>query len=30
VVIAGGDSTRLWPLSSNDKPKHFLKLFGGR
>jgi mannose-1-phosphate guanylyltransferase len=30
VVMAGGAGTRLWPLSSNDKPKHFLKLFGGR
>jgi mannose-1-phosphate guanylyltransferase len=30
VVMAGGAGTRLWPLSSRDKPKHFLKLFGGR
>jgi len=30
VVMAGGAGTRLWPLSSKDKPKHFLKLFGGR
>lgn len=30
VVMAGGAGTRLWPLSSNDRPKHFLKLFGGR
>jgi mannose-1-phosphate guanylyltransferase len=28
--MAGGAGTRLWPLSSKDKPKHFLKLFGGR
>jgi mannose-1-phosphate guanylyltransferase len=30
VVMAGGAGTRLWPLSSKDKPKHFLRLFGGR
>lgn len=30
VIMAGGAGTRLWPLSSRDKPKHFLKLFDGR
>jgi len=30
VIMAGGAGTRLWPLSSRDKPKHFLKLFEGR
>ena len=30
VVMAGGAGTRLWPLSSRDVPKHFLKLFDGR
>ena len=30
VVMAGGAGTRLWPLSSRDKPKHFLKLFDGK
>jgi mannose-1-phosphate guanylyltransferase len=30
VIMAGGAGTRLWPLSSRDKPKHFLRLFGGR
>lgn len=30
VVMAGGAGTRLWPLSSRDKPKHFLKLFAGK
>jgi mannose-1-phosphate guanylyltransferase len=30
VIMAGGAGTRLWPLSSKDKPKHFLKLFGGK
>jgi len=30
VIMAGGAGTRLWPLSSRDMPKHFLRLFGGR
>jgi len=30
VVMAGGAGTRLWPLSSRDQPKHFLKLFGDK
>jgi len=30
VVMAGGAGTRLWPLSSRNVPKHFLKLFGGK
>jgi mannose-1-phosphate guanylyltransferase len=30
VVMAGGGGSRLWPLSSRDRPKQFLKLFGGR
>lgn len=30
VIMAGGAGTRLWPLSSRDKPKHFLKLFEGQ
>ncbi len=30
VVMAGGAGTRLWPLSSKDTPKHFLKLFDGK
>jgi len=30
VVMAGGAGTRLWPLSSKDVPKHFLKLFEGK
>lgn len=28
VIIAGGSGTRLWPLSTNDYPKHLLKLTG--
>jgi mannose-1-phosphate guanylyltransferase len=30
VVMAGGAGTRLWPLSSRDRPKHFLPLFDGK
>jgi len=30
VVMAGGSGTRLWPLSSKQKPKHLLKLFDGK
>ncbi len=30
VIMAGGAGTRLWPLSSQNTPKHFLKLFDGR
>ncbi len=26
VVIAGGEGSRLWPLSTSDNPKHLLKL----
>lgn len=26
VIIAGGSGTRLWPLSTHDKPKHLLSL----
>lgn len=28
VVLAGGSGTRLWPLSRQQFPKQFLKLFG--
>lgn len=28
VIIAGGSGTRLWPLSTNDYPKHLLQLTG--
>ena len=27
VIMAGGGGTRLWPLSSPDRPKPFLPLF---
>ncbi|MDI6907702.1 MAG: sugar phosphate nucleotidyltransferase [Thermoanaerobacterales bacterium] len=28
VIIAGGAGTRFWPLSTREKPKQFLSLFG--
>ncbi len=30
VILAGGAGTRLYPLSSEDNPKQFLKLFQGK
>lgn len=30
VIMAGGAGTRFWPLSTEEKPKQFLKLFGNR
>jgi len=30
VILAGGAGTRLRPLSSDENPKQFLKLFGGQ
>lgn len=30
VIIAGGEGKRFWPLSSADRPKQFLRLFGPR
>lgn len=30
VILAGGSSTRLWPLARIGRPKPFLSLFGGR
>ena len=30
VIMAGGAGTRFWPLSTNERPKQFLKLFGQR
>jgi mannose-1-phosphate guanylyltransferase len=29
LLLAGGAGTRLWPLSSDENPKQFLRLFGG-
>jgi mannose-1-phosphate guanylyltransferase/mannose-6-phosphate isomerase len=30
VIIAGGKGSRLWPLSTNDYPKHLLKIHGDK
>ena len=30
VIVAGGSGTRLWPLSTAEKPKHLLRLTGER
>ncbi|HEY8417594.1 MAG TPA: sugar phosphate nucleotidyltransferase [Limnochordales bacterium] len=30
VIIAGGSGTRFWPVSTEDRPKQFLPLFGPR
>jgi mannose-1-phosphate guanylyltransferase len=30
VIMAGGIGTRFWPLSTQEKPKQFLDLFGKR
>ncbi|MGZ4808124.1 MAG: sugar phosphate nucleotidyltransferase, partial [Thermoanaerobaculia bacterium] len=30
LILAGGAGTRLRPLSSDENPKQFLQLFGGR
>jgi len=30
MILAGGGGTRFWPLSTEEKPKQFLKLFGDR
>ena len=30
VIMAGGAGTRFWPLSTKQKPKQFLRLFGER
>lgn len=29
VVLAGGSGERFWPLSTQEKPKQFLNVFGG-
>lgn len=30
VILAGGEGRRLWPASTPQRPKQFLRLFGGR
>ena len=30
VILAGGDGERLWPLSTPERPKQFVSLFGGK
>lgn len=30
VIMAGGAGTRFWPLSTEERPKQFLTLFGAR
>src|SRR3989338_6041137 len=30
VIICGGFGTKLWPISRESKPKHFLKLIGDK
>lgn len=30
VVLSGGSGTRLWPLSTPERPKQFVPLFNGR
>ena len=30
IILAGGSGERFWPLSTAERPKQFLKLFGGK
>ena len=30
VILAGGNGERLWPLSTPERPKQFVELFGGK
>ena len=29
VILAGGSGERFWPLSTPERPKQFLRVFGG-
>ena len=30
VILAGGGGERLWPLSTPERPKQFVDIFGGK
>jgi mannose-1-phosphate guanylyltransferase len=30
IILSGGSGERFWPLSTSEKPKQFLTLFGGK
>ena len=30
IILAGGNGERLWPLSTPERPKQFVSLFGGK
>lgn len=30
IILCGGNGARLWPISTNSKPKQFIKLFNNR
>ncbi len=30
IILAGGRGERFWPLSTHDRPKQFISLFGGK
>ena len=30
IIMAGGNGERFWPMSTPERPKQFLDLFGGR
>lgn len=30
IILAGGSGERFWPLSTSERPKQFLSLFGGK
>ena len=30
VILSGGSGERFWPLSTSDRPKQFLSVFGGK
>ena len=29
IILAGGSGERFWPLSTPERPKQFLNVFGG-